>query len=257
MKDFHDKHIWIIGCSSGIGYALAKELSAHGAHLILSSRRQDKLEDLNAVLGNKHLVCPLDVSEYESLAKVADTIKNTQPKLDGVVFLPALFSPHDGNKKDISEIHKMLNVNLGGAFNMVDVVLPIFEKQGFGQILLCGSVAGYRGLPTGQPYCAGKAAIINYAESLKLDLESQNIDVKVINPGFVRTPITDKNDFPMPVMIEADEAAKAIAKGMQSHSFEIHFPKKFTYLMKFLHILPAPIYFWVMRRVRNHALKSM
>ncbi len=257
MNDFQDKNIWIIGCSSGIGYALAKELSGRGAKLILSARRKDKLETLNAELGGTHLICPVDVGDYESVCHAVGTIKETQPKLDSVLFLAATFSPHDGQKKDISTIHEMLNVNLGGAFNMLDVVLPIYEEQGFGQILLCGSVAGFRGLPTGQPYCAGKAAIINLAESLKMDLEGKNIDVKVINPGFVKTPITDKNDFPMPMMIEADEAAKAIAKGMQSRSFEIHFPKKFTYLMKLLHILPAPIYFWVMRRVRNHALKSM
>ena len=219
MDGFQNKHIWIIGCSSGIGYALATELSRCGAKLILSSRRKDKLDILNEELGGIHLVHPLDVSDYEALLEVVNTLRSEDIKLDSVIFLPALYLPHDGKRKDIDLVHKMLRVNLGGAFNMIDVVQPVFEQQGYGQIVLCGSVAGYRGLPSGQPYCAGKAAIINLAESLKIDLEPYNIDVKVINPGFVKTPLTDKNDFPMPMMIEADEAAKAIAKGLVSKRF--------------------------------------
>lgn len=251
MDDYNDSHIWIIGCSSGIGRALAEELSNKGAKLVLSSRRKDKLDALNEELGGSHLVCPVDVGDHKALADVMDVVKAGCPKIDSAIFLSALYSPHDGQRKNIDLIHKMLQVNLGGAFNMVDVVQPIFEKQGYGQIILCGSVAGFRGLPTGQPYCATKAAIINYAESLKIDLEPYNIDVKVINPGFVKTPLTNKNDFPMPMMIEADEAARAIAKGIKSQSFEIHFPKRFTYIMKFLRLLPASLYFLIMRTARK------
>jgi len=256
MKDINGKVVWIIGCSSGIGLALAKELSEQGASLILSARRQDKLEDLNNSLGGNHLICPVDVGSHKSLIDAVSIIKETYPKLDSAIFLPAMYVAHDGIKKDIEIIHKMLSVNIGGAFNMVDVVQPIFEKQGFGQIVLCGSIAGYRGLPMGQPYCASKAAIISYAESLKIELEPNNIDVKLINPGFVRTPLTDKNDFPMPMIIEPDIAAKAIARGLKSRVFEIHFPKKFTYIMKLLHILPPSLYFLVMRNIQKFFIKK-
>ena len=255
MKDINGKVIWIIGCSSGIGFALAKELSELGAILILSARRENKLEDLNNNLGGNHLVCPVDVESHKSIINAVNIIKEIYPNIDSAIFLPAIYLPHDGNKKDIKIIHKMLSVNIGGAFNMVDVLLPIFEKQKFGQIILCASVAGYRGLPMGQPYCASKAAIISYAESLKTELEHKNIDVKVINPGFVRTPLTDKNDFPMPMIIEPDIAAKAIIRGIKSRVFEIHFPKKFTYIMKILHILPAPLYFFIMRIIQKFIKK--
>ena len=128
---------------------------------------------------------------------------------------------------------------------------PQFESQGHGQIVICASVAGYRGLPTGQPYCAAKAALLNLSESLKVELEPKNIDVKVICPGFVKTPLTDKNDFPMPMIIEAEDSAIAIKKGLCSRAFEIHFPKRFTYIMKLLHILPHWLYFVVARKMRG------
>lgn len=250
-KDYHGKHVWIIGASSGIGFALAQELAAQGAVLALSARSEEKLNDLNKLLGGDHLVCPMDVSDERATKEALSLIQASFPKLDSAIFLAAIYSPHNGEKKEIGFIHEMLHVNVGGAFNMIDAVQPFFETQKFGQIVLCGSVAGYRGLPTGQPYCATKAAIINLAESLKVDLAPKNIDVKVICPGFVKTPLTDKNDFEMPMMIEADEAARAIAKGVLGKGFEIHFPKRFTYIMKFLKFLPYPLYFWLAGKMIN------
>jgi len=247
MNTLNKKHIWIIGASSGIGHALATELSNQGAHLILSARNEDKLNNLNKDLGGRHHVLPLDVANAAACVKAAQSIE----KLDSVIFLAALYAPHSKKRKDIRFIHDMINVNLGGAFSIVEAILPTFETQGFGQIVLCGSVAGYRGLPYGQPYCATKAAIINYAESLKIELEDQKIDVKVINPGFVRTPLTDKNDFPMPMMIEAKDAARCIAKDLLTRKFEIHFPKKFTWIMKFLGIIPTPLYFMISRKMKK------
>jgi len=228
-----NKHIWIIGASTGIG------------------RSEDKLEALNNELGGTHHIHPLDAANYDQLKEAAEHLATHIPKLDSVIFMAAIYAPHDKQPKDITFIHQMMNVNLGGAFNTVHATLPLFQKQGSGQIVLCGSVAGYRGLPFGQPYCATKAAIINYAESLKIELEPQNIDVKLINPGFVRTPLTDKNPFPMPMMIEADQAAKAIAKDLKTNKFEIHFPKKFTWIMKLLKALPNTPYFAAARTMRN------
>lgn len=246
MKSHKGQHIWIIGASSGIGAALARELAGQGAHLILTARRKDKLEALNKDLGGMHQVLPADAGDAHSLLEAAKLIK----KLDSLVFMAAIFRPHTKMLKDLDFIHDSLRVNLGGAFNCVHAALPFFEGQGSGQIALCASVAGYRGLPYGQPYCATKAALINYAESLKIELEDINIDVKVINPGFVKTPLTDKNDFMMPMIIEADEAAKALAKGLLSRSFEIGFPKKFTMLMKVIESLPRWIYFPLARLMK-------
>lgn len=252
MRDVKGKYFWIVGASSGIGAALAKELAAQGAIVALSARREDMLRELQTTLaGEGHLAVPVDVAVAESVATAQSEILKHFPRIDSALFMAAKYSVHDGQAKSLSAIRDMLDVNLGGAFNMLDAVRPQFEKQGQGQLVLCASVAGYRGLPTGQPYCAAKAALINLAESLKVDLEPQKIDVKVICPGFVKTPLTDKNDFPMPMIIEADAAAKAIVKGLCSRAFEIHFPKRFTYIMKFLHILPHWIYFPIARKMRS------
>jgi len=246
MTSYKGKHIWIIGASSGIGEALARNLAQKGAHIILSARSADKLNAINESLGGGHSVMPVDAGSADDLFVAAKKIQ----KLDSVIFMAALYAPHSKKTKDINFIHDMIAVNIGGAFNTVNAVLHIFEKQGFGQICLCGSVAGYRGLPYGQPYCATKAAVMNYAESLKIELEDQNIDVKVISPGFVKTPLTDKNEFPMPMMIEAEAAAQEISRALLSSKFEIHFPKRFTWIMKALKILPAFLYFPVARKMK-------
>lgn len=251
MKDVRGKYIWILGASSGIGAALAKELSARGAILALSARREDKLQELAQTLnGDQHIVVSADVAKPDSLKTAQADILKTFPRIDSALFMAAIYSPHDGKKKALSFIHDMLNVNLGGAFNVIDTIQPQFEKQGQGQLVLCASVAGYRGLPTGQPYCATKAALINLGESLKVDWAPKNIDVKIICPGFVKTPLTDKNDFPMPMIIEAEQAARAIADGLVSKSFEIHFPKKFTFIMKTIRLLPNFMYFWLAGKMR-------
>lgn len=251
MGIYGDENIWIIGASSGIGNALARELAAQGASLILSARSTDKLDALKKDLGGDHMIVPLDVSHAGAVQIAAQNIAAQVQKLDRVIFMAAAYAPGNFLDQDIETSLQTVSVNIGGALNVARAVLPIFRAQGGGQLSLCGSVAGYRGLPGGQPYCATKAAVINLAESLRIEEKPHNIDVKVINPGFVRTPLTDKNDFPMPMMIEPEDAAKAIAKGLHSGTFEIHFPKRFTYIMKFLKCLPIELYFYLMRSVRR------
>ncbi len=154
-------------------------------------------------------------------------------------------------RKTLAHINKAIDINLRSVFYVLDAVLPQFEQQKSGQIILCSSVAGYKGLPNGQPYCATKAALLNLAESLRIDLQPKNIDVKVITPGFVKTELTDKNKFHMPMLITTDQAASYIIKGMASNKFEIHFPKKFTYIMKLINLLPYRLYFGLMRYVKK------
>ena len=244
MNGFKGEYIWILGCSSGIGAALAKKLADEGAVLALSARRTQELERLKDELtGEGHIILPLDVSDENAVQQSAQKIEEEFPRLDRAIFMAAMYNAHDSKPKELSFMHKALDVNVGGAFNMMHFVMPFFERQGKGQAAICASVAGYRGLPTGQPYCATKAALINYAESLYIDLKPKNIDVKVINPGFVETPLTDKNDFKMPMIIKAEDAANSLAKGLNSKSFEINFPKKFTSIMKIVNFLPRCLYF--------------
>lgn len=250
MKSVKGKYIWIIGASSGIGAALAVELAARGAIIALSARREGALRNvLEHMHGDGHIIVPADAADDESVAGAFQEIIKTFPKLDSAIFMAATYTPHDGEQKTLPIIKNMINVNLTGAFRMMDVAFPYFKKQETGQIVLCASVAGFRGLPTGQPYCATKAALISLAESLHVDFKPYGIDVKVINPGFVKTPLTDKNDFVMPMMIKPERAASSIANGLVARSFEIHFPKKLTLIMKILNILPNFAYLWISKKI--------
>lgn len=246
---FDGEHIWIIGASSGIGKALAEELAHQGATLILSARSEDDLKKLNKELGGNHLVYPLDVAENKQVTQTVKAITKEVKTLDRIIFMAAIYKPADIEEMDVEFATKLIDVNVMGAIRVSYAVLPVLEKQEQGQIVLCGSVAGFTGLPGGQPYSASKAAIINFAESLYAEVP-ENIDVKLINPGFVRTRMTDKNPFPMPMRIEPEDAAKHIAKGLKRRSFEIHFPKGFTFIVKFLRALPYCLTLFITRRLR-------
>ena len=247
MKSVQGQYIWIIGASSGIGAAASLALSKQGANLILSARRMAELQDVRKQLnGANHQVLAFDVSDYSQTVEAFKKIK----RLDRVIFLAAVYDPSVNGRTDIQFIHKSLQVNLGGVYHLLDVVTPFFEVQGHGQINLCGSVAGYFGLPNSQPYASTKAAITNLAESLYVEYQPKNIDIKLISPGFVRTSMTDKNDFDMPMMIEVEEAAQSIVAGITSSAFEIHFPKKFTWLVKMLRALPYCLSFKLSEKLR-------
>ena len=152
----------------------------------------------------------------------------------------------DFSAKDLA---KLINVNLLGTGNCLDPVLKTMIPTGSGHIAIVASVAGYRGLPTSAYYGASKAAQINLAEALKFDLDRHGIKLQLINPGFVRTPLTDKNDFPMPFLMEVDAAAERIVSGLASNAFEITFPRRFSYLLKVLRCLPYALYFPIVRRM--------
>lgn len=245
--NFSGETIWIIGASSGIGRALAVELAGLGATLALSARRADELETLNQQLGGAHGVYPLDVADVKAVHAVAAAL----PKLDRVIFLAATYKPADMEEMSDEFIKQMVEVNLLGAIYVAQATMPKLKETG-GQLALCASVAGYVGMPSGQPYSATKAALINYAESLHAQAPA-NVDIKLINSGFVRTRITDKNDFHMPLRLEPEQAAKAIAKGLHSSVFEINFPKPFTCAMKIFRFMP----YWIKLRVTRQMAKKL
>lgn len=245
--DYQEQVVWIVGASTGIGNALAHELAARGGKLALSARSKDKLEQLRLQLGECHHIFPLDVTDASSCIHVTQEILSAFGRIDRVIFLAAAYKPMKLDALDLDETKQIIEVNLMGALNFLHAVVPALKSQGHGQIALCGSVAGYTGLPDGQPYSATKAGIINVAESLRAELPA-SIDVKLISPGFVKTPLTDKNDFEMPMMITPEKAAMAIADGMKSSGFEIHFPKGFTILLKIIRALPYCLKFFVTRK---------
>jgi short-subunit dehydrogenase len=246
---YKDQVVWIIGASSGIGAALARELAARGATLALSARRKDELEQLNHELGDRHNVFALDTTDAATTLRTAKAIRAAFGRIDRVVFLAAAYAPMKIGALDLAVTKGIVDINLTGAFNLVHAVLPILKTQPVkGQLALCGSVAGYIGLPGGQPYSATKAAIINLAESLHAECKDV-VDIKLISPGFVRTPLTDKNEFKMPMIIEPAQAAKEIADGLLSKRFEIHFPKRFTVLLKLLQLLPYKLSLNLTRKI--------
>lgn len=226
--------IWIIGASEGIGEALAREWAARGARLVLSARSADKLERLAASLGAGHHAVPLDVSDPASLNAAARRIA-TIGLLDRVVHMAAIYDPGKVSDLDPNMAARIVAVNLTGSFRIAQVA-PRLLREG-GQLALCGSVAGYIGLPQGQIYSATKAGVINLAESLRAELAGRR-DVRLISPGFVDTRLTEQNDFRMPAMVSPEVAARAIIGGLEGRRFEVHFPRRLTYALKLLRALP-------------------
>jgi len=239
-------YTWIIGASAGIGAALARQLAGQGDSLALSARNEAALQQLHEELPRSdHLVVALDVCDNEAVRQARDNILRHWPRLERVIYLAGIYQPMRMGELDLAETRKILEVNLLGAFHVAESVLPALSGTPGSQLALCASVAGYRGLPHSQPYGASKAGLINMVESLKAE-HGRKVDIKLINPGFVESRLTDKNDFYMPARISAEAAAKAIAAGLAASGFEVHFPKRFTVIMKCLRALPHWLYYRLM-----------
>lgn len=248
MTDQAGKCTWIIGASSGIGEALAHILAERGDTVALSARQAPKLEAVRqSLMGFGHRVLPLDVAKPEALIEAAQSLKASWGRIDRVIFLAAIYEPQALGALDLAHVAKSIEMNLGGAFYTTEAALKVMLDQGFGEIALCASLSGYRGLPLSQPYAATKAGIINLAESLRAE-HGHRLNIRLINPGFVATPMTAKNSFDMPFIISPQKAALVIAKALGRPQFEIYFPKRFSLIMKALRALPYGIYFQMIRK---------
>lgn len=249
ISDFQHKNIWIIGASSGIGAACAQWFAEKGANLILSARNMDSLKNVASTLPNTEVkLIPLDVTSDENVTSAVQSVFEHWTSIDILLFVSGVYTPVRADQFDMTVAHKMVDTNLLGPMRVLSALLPIFIQQKFGHIALVGSVAGYSGLPKSLVYGPTKAALLNLAESLYDDLQPKGVNVHIISPGFVETPATAVNDFQMPALISAARAAQYIGEGLEKGHFEIHFPKRFSYFLKFLRILPYPIYFWLLKR---------
>lgn len=249
MDSFSNKRIWVIGASSGIGESCAKALLGAGAKIALSSRRAERLNLLaQSADPAQTLVLPLDVTHTEQLESAYQAILEQWGGLDLVLFVSGVYTPLRADNFDFKVAQQTIDANLLGPMRAVAIVLPEMLKSHAGHIAIVGSVAGYSGLPKALAYGPSKAAIINFCENLYYDLLPEGVSVHMISPGFVATEATAQNDFEMPALMTADEAAKEILEGIQAGKFDIHFPKRFSGFLKFLRILPYPIYFWIIRR---------
>ncbi|WP_127142749.1 SDR family NAD(P)-dependent oxidoreductase [Pelagibacterium montanilacus] len=239
---------WVLGGGSGIGAELVKQLSARGWTVAISGRRTEPLDALKASHGAHPY--PLDVTDAEACREVTVRIASDLGRIDLVVFSVAAW---DVTKPGVYEYEKfaaMMDTNVLGAMRVLDPVIGQMRRQGAGEIAIVASVAGYFGLPRAAAYSSGKAALISLAQTMRTELAPENISVRIVCPGFVKTDLTAKNDFPMPFLMEAEDAGKRIADGLlDTKKFEIAFPLRFVLILKTIRLLPYPLFFALMSRL--------
>jgi short-subunit dehydrogenase len=241
------KVIWITGASSGIGKSVALKFAKEGWIVAASARRKKLLEQLQSVNENIYSF-PLDVTDKYECKNVFNNILKEFNKIEICLFCTGIHDPLSEKKFNLDKIRKIIEVNFFGIMNTVDSIYEYFKGKKSGQISIVSSVAGYRGLPGAAAYCSSKSALISFAESLHFEMKRFNVRVSIINPGFIKTPMTDENNYTMPMIKSPEYAANQIYKGLiKSNDFEIHFPKKFTFLMKILKILPSSLYFRIVK----------
>lgn len=246
IASWQGQRVWVIGASYGIGAAVARRLINDGARVAMSARSRELLDAIAE--GNDALVEVLDVTDPASVKKAAKAILAAWEGIDLVMIVAGTHIEMRADTFDMARAERLFEVNVMGVLHCLDAVLPVLLRQGRGGVAIVSSVAGYRGLPKSLIYGPTKAALINLAESLYIDLAPRGIGVYLINPGFVDTPLTQKNEFRMPALIPADEAARLTLEGIAKGEFETHFPKRFTNVMRLLRTLPYPAYFAAVRR---------
>jgi len=242
-----DARVWVIGASTGIGAATAKMLLDAGARVALSARSADKLRDVAGECANA-VVEPLDFTRGAEVAAAWERIRAQWGGVDLVLIVAGTHKEMRAWELNDEDSRALLEVNLHAVLNTAAAVVPGLLAQGHGAIGIVASVAGYRGLPKALVYGASKAAVINFTETLYLDLHPRGLGVYLIMPGFVKTPLTDDNDFEMPHLISAEEAAEEIVAGLRAGKFEIHFPRAFTRQLKLLRLLPYRCYFYLVHK---------
>ena len=240
--------VWVIGASTGIGEACARALMARGARVAVSARSREPLSRLSGD-SQRVLALPLDVTHSEQVERALEAIVEAWGGVDLVLLVAGSHKPIRAWALDEAQADALIETNLGGVVGACSRILPRLIAQGNGAVAIFSSVAGYRGLPKSLIYGATKAALINFAETLYIELHSRGVGVYLVNPGFVKTPLTDRNDFRMPALISAEEAADHILRGLDRGAFEIHFPKRFTLWLKLLRILPYALYFRAVKRM--------
>ena len=242
--------LWITGAGKGIGRELAKLYAGDGWTVAVSARTTADLRTLASELpaGAIHAF-PLDITDEAAVTATVRTIEAELGPLDLAILNAGTHVPTDADNFTTEDVRFLVETNFIGTVNGIAAVLEVFKRRSCGHLAVVASLAGYRGLPGAAAYGATKAALINLCEALAPDLERSGIKLNLINPGFVETPLTAKNDFPMPFLMKAEDAAISIARGLEKSAFEITFPSRFAALMKLLRILPDRLFFTLTRRM--------
>tara|TARA_X000000368_G_scaffold389461_1_gene351860 strand:- start:321 stop:1079 length:759 start_codon:yes stop_codon:yes gene_type:complete len=247
-----DKTIWITGASTGIGRALAIKFAKNGWNVAASARRKNLLKELEEL--NKNIYSfPLDVTDKEKCKEVFKKIEDKFKSIDISFFSTGTWDPGREKEIDVEQIENVMKINFFGTLNCIKSVEKYYRNRGNGHISIVSSIAGYRGLPNSTGYGPSKSALNNLAESLFFDFNRYGVRVSLISPGFIKTPMTDKNDFKMPFLRTADFAADKIYEGLvNSNKFEIHFPKQLTLILKLLRILPYSLYLKLISKLTKY-----
>jgi len=243
---------WITGASKGIGQAVARELAAEGWTVAASARDAAALEALvaeaNGLPGAIHAY-PLDITSEAAARDCVARIERELGAINLAILNAGTHEPVDGSAFAVAPFKRLVDVNLMGTAHCLAPVIERFVGRRAGRIAVVASVAGYRGLPTASAYGATKAALINMCEALRVELDRHGVVLSVVTPGFVRTPLTDRNPFPMPFLMEPEDAAHRIVQGLAGRRFEIAFPWRFATIMKLLRLLPYPLFFAATRNL--------
>ena len=247
IDDWTGKVVWLVGASTGIGRATAERLHAAGARVVASARSEAALQAF--VRSHEGSVAiPLDATDRDAMRGAAQRIVTEFGRIDLAVYCAGYYKAMRATAFDLDDALRHERVNYVGALHLLDAVLPVLLRQRGGHLSLVSSVSGYRGLPKALAYGPTKAALINLAECLYFDLTDHGIGVSVVCPGYVDTPLTEQNDYKMPGLISADEAARRMVEGWQAGRFEMHFPKRFTAWVKALSHVGDWLYFKAIRR---------
>lgn len=239
MRDWAGKTYWLIGASEGLGRALAKIMADEGVDLILSARSESRLQEVADELSRPARIVGVDVSDSESVRAAAASIG----PIDGVVFLAGVYWPMAATEWNADDAETMIDVNLMGAMRVLGATVPDMVQRNAGHIVLTGSLSGFRGLPGAIGYSASKAGIMSLAETMKSDLKSTSVEVQLVNPGFIRTRLTDKNNFSMPFIMSPEDAARVMFDHMNSRKFKRSFPTLFSWLFRASQLMPDWLYF--------------
>ncbi|NCO20458.1 MAG: SDR family NAD(P)-dependent oxidoreductase [Rhodobacterales bacterium] len=243
MRQWQGKRYWLVGASEGLGAALAQKLSRAGAEVILSARSAERLAEVAAGLPGKVQVVPCDVSSDDSVAQAAAKVG----AVDGVVYLAGVYWPQRSQGWDAAQVTAMCDVNFTGCARVLGQVVPGMVARDAGHIVLTGSLSGFRGLPGAVGYGASKAAVMYLAEGMYGELRNTGVDVQLANPGFIKTRLTDKNDFSMPFIMTPEQAAQQMFEHMQGDRFAKSFPFGFSLLFRFSRFWPGWLYHSVFR----------
>lgn len=239
MREWQGKRYWLIGASEGLGAALAGVMSRAGVHLVLSARTADRLKALAETLPGPVDIQVLDVADMASVTAAAKAVGD----VDGVVFLAGVYWPIAASDWAPEKVTAMVDVNFTGLTRILGATVPAMVARDRGHIVITGSLSGFRGLPGAIGYAASKAGTVSLAECMYADLRKSGVSVQLVNPGFIRTRLTDKNDFTMPFLMEPEDAAQIMFEHMNTDRFKLSFPRVFSWLFRLGQFLPDWLYY--------------